>query len=157
MHIIKSETKKPAAANINKRLIFWTAGLSVFALVAHAIDSPDHLKEWWGYSLFFLVVGAFQFFYGLALFLQPWRYDDDGEVRSNPERAGRTFYVLGLIMSLAMIAMYIVTRTSGLSFLAPDAVKESITPLSIFSVVPNLPITVILILLLIRTRNPKIV
>ena len=55
----------------NKRMLFWAAVLSVFALLAHVIDAPDHLKEWWGYGTVFVIVASFQFFFGLALFVQP--------------------------------------------------------------------------------------
>ena len=78
-----------------KSLIYWAGGLSAFALVTHAIDAPDHLTEWWGYGAFFVIVAAFQFFYGMALFLRPWRYDSEGSLRPDAERQGKPYFILG--------------------------------------------------------------
>jgi hypothetical protein len=63
-----------------KTYVRWAAVLSITALVGHAMDVKDHLTEWWGYSAYFVTAGAFQFFYGFGLLLQPWRYDDSGKL-----------------------------------------------------------------------------
>ncbi len=115
----------------NKRLINLTAILSILALVAHAIDAPDHLSEWWGYGAFFVTIAAFQFFYGMALFLRPWRYDSEGNVRPNADRYGRPYFILGTILTASVIIVYIVTRVSGMPFLGPDAIAEPVTALSL--------------------------
>ncbi len=119
----------------NKRLLKWTAILSVLALVAHAIDAPDHLSEWWGYGTFFVIVASFQFFYGFALFLQPWRYSEDGGVRTNPDRYGRPYFVLGTVLTASVIIVFIISRTTGMPFLGPGAIVE---PVTILSLVPPL-------------------
>jgi hypothetical protein len=137
----------------NRRIIFWTAILSILALVAHAIDAPDHLTEWWGYGAFFVVIAAFQFFYGAALFLRPWRYDDSGNVRSNADRYGRPYFILGTALTSLVIIVYIITRTVGMPFFGPDAKVEPVTGLSL---VPPLECVALLYfhaLLLTRTRN----
>ena len=137
----------------NKRLIFWTAILSIMALVAHAIDASDHLSEWWGYGAFFVTIAAFQFFYGMALFLRPWRYDTEGNVKANADSYGRPYFILGTILTASVIIVYIVTRVSGMPFLGPDAVAEPVTPLSL---VPPLECAALMychILLLHRTSR----
>ncbi len=136
----------------NRRIVNWTAILSILALVAHAIDAPDHLTEWWGYGTFFVVIAAFQFFYGLALFLRPWRYDDDGNVRPNADRYGRPYFILGTILTASVIIIYIVTRATGMPFLGPDAIKEPVTPLSLVPPLECVPLLYCHILLLLRTR-----
>ena len=141
--------------NPNRKLILWAAALSALAVIAHAIDAPDHLTEWWGFATFFVVVGSIQFFYGLVLFFQPWKYDNNGGVRPNPEYYGRTFYVLGLVLSASLIAVYVISRTTGLTFIAADAIPKSVSILSLIPSAENLPLLYCLSLLLIRTSKLK--
>ena len=135
-----------------RRLVWWAAILSILVLVAHAVDAPDHLKEWWGYGTFFVIVAAFQFFLGLALFLQPWQYAEDGSIRPQAESAGASYFWLGLILSVISVAGYIVTRTTGLAFLGPEAVREPVTGLSLTPVVVNLLLSGCFVWLITRTR-----
>lgn len=123
-----------------KRLLYWSAGLSVGALVAHAIDVPDHIAEWWGYSAFFVTIAAFQFFYGFGLLFQPWRYDESGDERPDSERHGRPYYLLGVILTTSSVVLYIVTRTTGLPFLGPAAGAERVTSLSLVPTIESVPL-----------------
>lgn len=135
----------------NRRLLFWAAGLCVGALVAHAIDVPDHLKEWWGYAAFFVTIGSLQFFFSLILFIQPWRYDETGSLRTDRDRYGRPFFVIGIVMSAASIIVYIISRTSGLPFLGGKI--EPVTVLSLLPVVVNIPLIYFFALLIVRSRK----
>jgi hypothetical protein len=137
----------------NRRVIFWTAILSILALVSHAIDAPDHISEWWGYGTFFVIIASFQFFYGMALFLQPWKYDDDGNLRPNADRYGRPYFILGTVLTASVMVMYIVTRTTGIPFLGPDAIREPVTPLSLVPPLECVPLMFCHLLLLSRTRT----
>lgn len=152
---LSTEVQDDSGKNVtasNRRLIRWAAWLSVVALIAHAIDAPDHLTEWWGYSTFFVIVGAFQFFLGLAMFIQPWKYDEDGRVRSNADRFGRAYYRLGIILTASVIVLYAVSRTAGMPFFGPDAITEPVTPLSLVPIAEAVPLMYCLVKLLIRTR-----
>jgi hypothetical protein len=115
----------------NKRFIFWAATFSMLALVAHAIDVPDHLREWWGYGTFFVIVAAFQFFYGIALFLQPWRFDEEGWVRENADRYGRPYFILEVVLTASSVVVYAVSRTIGIPLFGADAIAEPVTLLSL--------------------------
>lgn len=137
----------------NKHLIYWTAGLSIFALVTHVIDAPDHLAEWWGYGTFFLIVATFQFFYGFALFIRPWRFDGEGNLRQNADRYGRPFFILGTTLTGAVIVVYIVTRTTGMPFFGRDAGVEPVTALSLVPILACVPLLYCQAVLLHRTRN----
>jgi hypothetical protein len=139
----------------NKHLLNWTAILSILALVAHGIDAPDHLSEWWGYGTFFVVVASFQFFYGIVLFLRPWRYDEDGKLRENAGRSGRPYFILGTVLTASVIIIYIITRTTGMPFFGPDAVAERVTPLSLIPPLECIPLMYCYILLVYRTRMPS--
>jgi hypothetical protein len=139
-------------ASDNRVLINWTAGLSIFALFAHVIDAPDHLSEWWGYGTFFVIVASFQFFYGIALLLRPWRFDYDGKIKPNADRFGRPYFFLGSILTALVILVYCITRTTGMPFFGSGAVAEKVTPLSLVPAVECLPLLYCHILLLWRTR-----
>ena len=136
-----------------KRELRWAAILSIGALLGHAVDAPDHLTEWWGFATFFVVVGAFQFFYGFGLLLQPWKYDDTGGLRAGAEQRGRSYYVLGLVLAIAVVVAYAITRTSGLPFLGPDAKAERLTLLSLIPVALDLPLIYCLAAAIHRTRQ----
>jgi hypothetical protein len=131
--------------------LFWAAALSVFALVAHSIDAPDHLKEWWGYGTVFIMTAAFQFFYGIALFIQPWKYDEEGNLRPQGEAYGRKYYQIGIGLTTFGIVFYIISRTSGLPFLFVEAIREPVTLLSLISLVANMPLLVLLTVLVHRS------
>lgn len=60
-------------------------------------------------------------FYGIALFFQPWRYDESGGIRQDAERYARPYYILGIVLDAFVIVLYIITRTTGMPFRGPDA------------------------------------
>ena len=141
----------------HKRLLYWAAGLSIFSLIAHAIDAPDHLQEWWGYGAAFVVIASFQFFLGISLFLRPWSYDDEGNVRGgNNDLFGRPYYILGITLSAAIVILYLITRTTGMPFLGTDASVEPVTPLSLVPPAVNLPLIYCFAALALKSRSaPK--
>ena len=134
-------------ANDN-RFAYWGAGLSCVAVFEHAFNLQEHLHEWWGYGAFFILAASFQLYYGIVLFLRPWRYDESGALRQDREKHGRAFYIFGIALNAIVILFYIVTRTTGLPFLSPQAGGDPITPLNILSVGVNIPIIYCLAVLL---------
>jgi hypothetical protein len=150
----QNESKQQLSATPDvKRLIRLTAILSIGALICHAIDTPDHLTEWWGFSAYFVTAGAFQFFYGFGLLLQPWRYDDTGGLRDNSDRFGRSYYVLGLVLTASIVVLYVITRTTGMPFFGPNAKAEPVTILSLVPIAEDLPLIYCLAQLLRRTNR----
>ena len=135
------------------RLLYWAAGLSIAAAVIHAGVAPEHLSEWWGYGIFFVIAGICQGIYGLLLLLRPWRYDETSGLREgNDPSYVRTFYSLGIVGNGAIIVLYLITRTVGIPFLGPDAGKaEPLTPISVLSKLIELATIACLVLLLQRT------
>jgi len=122
----------------NRLFVRWAALLSVFALVAHAIDVPDHLSEWWGYGTFFVIAAAFQFFYGIALFLQPWRFDEEGRERENADRYGRPYFILGTVLTASVIlVLYSLAHHRNALFWCRRNSRTGYTPLSLAS--PGMP------------------
>lgn len=103
--------------------------LSVAAGVSHALVAPEHLREWWGYGLFFAVAAAAQVLYGAALIVAPWRYDETGGLRAHAGAGERHLYRGGIVANLGLIALYAVTRTWGIPGLGPGAgTVEAVTP-----------------------------
>ncbi len=79
-------------------LLYGSAALALVAAVIHALVTPEHFEEWWGYGMFFLVVAVTQGVYSAALVRWP----------------RRSLFVVGIVSNLAVIALYAVTRTSGI-------------------------------------------
>lgn len=88
--------------------------LSFVAGGLHLLAGPEHLEEWWAYGLFFFVAAAAQAAYGLVLFTQGiegwggWRV-----VRAN-------VYLAGIVGTLAIIALWVLSRTLGVP-VGPEA------------------------------------
>lgn len=120
----------------------------MIAPIAHAIDSSDHTREWWGYVTFFVLAAAMQLFYGIILLLQPWRYDETGGARSDAYGFGRPYYITGIALNASVIILYIVTRTISVPHAA-----EPVTALSLVPIAVNVPSTYCLVMLVRRTRG----
>lgn len=137
----------------SKRLIYWAAGLSMFALVAHSIAAPDHFNEWWVYVAVSVVVAVMQFFYGIALLIQPWQYDSKGGRRVNAEYYGKGYFILGIVLASFQIFIYLVSRTLSLTFLGEDVAAEPVTLLGLVPVLINMISLFPLVKLLRRART----
>lgn len=93
-------------------------GLCLAAAALHAALIDAHLDEWWGYGLFFVVASIAQAVLGLILLSLP---------RSPAWPAGqwrawkRRLFLAGALGNLAVIALYVVTRTLGIPFFGPEA------------------------------------
>ncbi|HEV8043664.1 MAG TPA: hypothetical protein VGP38_00660, partial [Rubrobacter sp.] len=83
-----------------KTVLYAASALSMVAALTHLWAMPEHFEEWWGYGIFFLVAAVAQGFYGLALLRRP----------------GQPLLVLGVGLNLAVVVLYVVTRTIGVPF-----------------------------------------
>jgi hypothetical protein len=81
------------------------AALSLLAAAIHLWVVPEHLEEWWGYGVFFLVLAVAQGLYTLGLL--GW--------------SSRPFLLLGVAGNLAVVILWLVTRTTGIPFFGPHA------------------------------------
>lgn len=96
----------------------------------HGINVQEHLREWWGYGLFFLFAAAAQIVFALILLVQPWRYDQSGGLRDGGSQA-RAFYIAGAAANTFFVALYAITRTSGIPFGPVAGQVESLTVLGL--------------------------
>jgi hypothetical protein len=92
--------------NVTKQLLLYAAAaLSLIAALIHLLVMPEHFEEWWGYGSFFLLVAAAQALFAMAIVRAP---------SANLLRAG-------IVGNLAVILLWIVTRTIGTPFFGPMA------------------------------------
>jgi len=134
-------------------LLKWASALSLSAALVHGINVGEHLREWWGYGLFFLFAAAAQSLYGLILLLQPWRYDQSGGLREGGRQA-RAYYLSGAIANSIFIGLYVVTRTSGIPLVGPQAGRvEGVTGLGLFANVAEALLVLVLLLMIRKSRH----
>lgn len=146
----------PAATG---RLRRWAAGLSLAAGLVHGAAAADHTAEWWGYGAFFFGAALAQGLYALLLLLRPWQYDETGGHRAAGDpvalQGDRLAYRLGVAGNLAIIGLYVVTRTLGIPWFGPDAGEvEPVTPLGLLSKALELALVGCLLALLRRASGP---
>lgn len=82
---------------------------AILASLVHGVVTPAHFAEWWGYGYFFLVATAAQAILGLALVLDAFERASDRRIVA----------IVGLIGTLSLIALYVVTRTLGVPLAGP--------------------------------------
>lgn len=122
------------------RLGLGAAALSLAAGLIHLVAAPEHLQEWWGYGYFFIGAGVAQLLYAQLLFREP--------------RRPRAFYTVGLGATVAIIALYVVTRTIGIPFFGPAAGEvEAVSPLDVLSKLVELALVVVLAILVFAPRS----
>jgi hypothetical protein len=88
-----------------KPILYTAAGLSLVAALIHLWVMPEHFKEWWGYGAFFLVASAAQLIYVPLLLRWP----------------NRTVLLVGIVGNLAIVVLYLLTRTVGIPLFGPEA------------------------------------
>jgi manganese oxidase len=98
--------------NVGGRATWWpdtvlrvAVALSLLAAIIHLWVIPEHLEEWWGYGVFFLGAALAQGLYALILL----------------RRSDRALLLAGVAGNLAIMILWLVTRTTGIPFLGPHA------------------------------------
>ena len=92
--------------------------LSLAAAALHAGLVDQHLDEWWGYGLFFILASIGQGLYGLILLALPVRPAWDPE---SWRRWRVRLYATGIAGNGAVLVLYTVTRTVGIPLFGPEA------------------------------------
>jgi hypothetical protein len=93
-----------AALRVSRALVLCTAALSLAVAYAHFAYAASHFAEWWAYGVFFVAAGNLQ---ALFAYLLVWR--------PRPWLA-----LAGVAGNLAVLAVYVLSRTSGVP-LGPHA------------------------------------
>ena len=119
---------------MHKQWRYSAAALSAFAGFIHVLAAPDHFEEWWGYGMFFLTAAAAQVLYALLLLA----YEPN-----------RDLLWAGVVGNLAILGLYVVTRTVGIPFFGPEAGQvEAVGALDAISKITELALIACLVVLL---------
>ncbi len=92
-------------ATTRERTLYAAAALSLLAGLLHLWVAPEHFEEWWGYGAFFLAATAAQILYVPIVVLLPTRI----------------VLLLGIAGNLAIVVLYLLTRTVGIPLFGPEA------------------------------------
>jgi hypothetical protein len=123
----------------SRLVLYLAAVLSYVAALIHFFVIPQHFEEWWGYGTFFLGVGAFQGLYALVLLQWP----------------GPSLFFSGIAANLAIVALWLVTRTVGIPFFGPHAGEmEAIGAADLAATTVELALSVALVALWRSARQP---
>lgn len=119
-------TNRPATT------LYAAVTLSLVAALVHFLAMPEHFEEWWGYGTFFLVSTVAQASYGAVLLRRP----------------RRSFFMLGIAGNLAIVTLWLVTRTLGIPFFGPHAGEvEGVGPLDLSATAAEVALVAALITL----------
>jgi hypothetical protein len=88
-----------------RSLVYLAAALSLAAALLHLWVTPEHFEEWWGYGAFFMVAALAQGIGGAALLRWPVE----------------PLFVVGIFGNLAIVVLWLTTRTAGVPFFGPHA------------------------------------
>jgi hypothetical protein len=133
----------------SRMLVLTAAALSVGAGVAHAAVAPEHLEEWWGYGAFFIVAAAAQIAFAIILVLEPWGRDwIPNRPALDHARQRRWVYVAGIVGNVAIIGLYVVTRTIGIPAGPHAGVVEEVTTIGVVTKAMEMGIVICLAQLL---------
>src|SRR3954453_13634854 len=77
---------------------------SVLAGAIHLAVAPEHLEEWWLYGAFFVVTGLFQLAYAAPVLRRPTPL----------------VVLTGILVNLAIVLIWVVSRTTGLPITPPE-------------------------------------
>jgi len=126
-------TVKGPAVRVAKGLLYSAVGLSSVAALIHLWVTPEHFGEWWGYGSFMLASFVAQAIYAAALLVWPrWRLLLQAGVSGN----------------LAIIGMWVVSRTVGTPLGPMGGEVEGIGALDLISTASEVVLVVLLVGLL---------
>jgi hypothetical protein len=128
----------PAAARrtLDDRL-FIACGLAWITGVIHGLAAIQHVSEFVLYAVFFVVLALTQILWGIALYRAP----------------SRPLLSAGAILSLAVVALWIISRTSGLPIGPEHWTAEPVGALDSIAT-GNEVVLALLIFLLLRRGQP---
>ncbi len=86
-------------------ILYVGAMISLVAASIHLLVTPEHFQEWWGYGVFFLISALLQVLFALVLVQRP----------------SRAVLIAGMAGNLAIVAMWAVSRASGVPYVGPNA------------------------------------
>jgi hypothetical protein len=89
-----------ALSPLGRATVRVAAVTSVLAGLIHYGVVPEHRAEWWLYAVFFTLLGAFEMVWAFAIWTG----------------SNRRLLLLGVLVNVATLVLWTVTRTTGLPF-----------------------------------------
>jgi hypothetical protein len=115
------------------------AALSLLAAWVHLAYAASHLRQWWAYGAFFLAAGIGQALFAPLVLRRP----------------GPAVAAVGIAGNLAIVGMYVVSRTAGPP-LGPHAhVPEPAGPIDLATTASEIALVGVLLVLL-RARQRRL-
>ena len=122
-------------------LIRCAALLTAGAALVHVGVAGQHFSEWWAAGLFFLVVAAAQIGWALWVWSRP---------------ATRTILLAGAAGSVALVLLWVVSRTSGLPFGPGAGVAEPVGAADVVCGVLEVLAAALAVVATATTRQPRL-
>jgi len=134
-------TVKVPAPKAAKGLLYSAVALSLVAALIHLWVTPEHFGEWWGYGTFMLAAFVAQAIYSAALLVWPrWRL----------------LLLAGVIGNLAIIGMWVVSRTISIPLGPAAGEVEGIGALDLICTASEVMLVVVLLGLLNLYRRRRV-
>lgn len=125
----KREPEGVVAGRNLEKAVYAVAALSLVAALIHLWAAPEHFNSsWWGYGAFFVVTALAQGCLAIAVLRWP----------------NTLVCVAGILGNLSIIAMYVVTRTSGVPVGPEAGMIEDPGVLDMASMVAQVSIVIVL-------------
>ena len=127
-------------ARVGGRPVAWYAApvaafLSIGAGYVHLAYTDSHWDAWWAYGLFFLATGVGQLLYAPLVLRWP-----------KPWVIG-----VGIVGNLAIVGMYILSRTEGIPMGPHEGVVERAAPIDLATTAGEIALVVVLLLMVTST------
>jgi hypothetical protein len=128
-------TSTPSERTLDERL-FVACGLSWITALIHAQAAIQHVAEYVLYAVFFVLLATAQALWGIAVYRRP----------------SRRLLSIGGAMSLAVVALWIASRTTGLPIGPDPGSPEPVGALDSVATANEI-VLAILVFLQLRTKN----
>src|SRR5918911_2530597 len=122
----RSLRARSAAAVLTAALLSMAAGWIHFAFIS------SHWRDWWAYGAFFLATGVFQALFAPALMRWPNVWTT----------------LVGIAGNLAIVGMYVLSRTNGIPMGPHTGVVERATPIDLVCTAGEIVLVGVLLALL---------
>lgn len=138
---------------MRRALIAAAAGISGWAGLIHAVETPSHLADWWGYGVFFIAAASAQLAFAWVLVARLPRRLPQTPSWTVGRLAWNRLLLAGIAANSVIVAVYVLVHTVGAP-LGPGAGEvEATTRSGVLATVLEATLIAVLVLLL-RQQGP---
>lgn len=132
--------------------LLWAGGLSIAAGFLHMLIIEEHLVEWWGYGVFFMLAMVAQGVYGFAIVGTQVMEGKPLSEHWRP-RTRRSWYLAGIVGNASLVALYVVSRTYGIPAGPQAGEVEAVTVFGVLVKLVEVALVALLVLLYRSSRS----